>query len=250
MITHSTPLRLASPPWVVAHRGASEAWPENTPASFRGALDEGADMIELDLQLTSDGQLVAAHDWVVEVDGESWTVEECLASRLRAAAARTGSEQFPVLSQILDEIPESVPLNLELKRRGADLGRWVESLASVVGERQNLLLSSFDWDLLEVVRRALPERPVAPIGSRQPHALLQAAERLEAWSVHCHRRLAFDDFLSAARTSRWPVLVYTVNDVALGRSLVERGVSGLFTDAPGRMLAALGRERAPTGEEE
>jgi len=242
------PLRLPAPPWVVAHRGASEQLPENTLASLRGALEESADMIELDLQLTADQQLVAVHDWAVDVDGSSWTVEESASGELRAAAARTVGDRFPLLAEILEILPETVPLNLELKRRRADIGRWTEVLGDGVAGRENLLLSSFDWELLESVRRAMPGRPVAPIGSRQPHALLRAAERLDAWSVHCHRRLAFDDFISAAGASRRPVLVYTVNDIELGRELIERGVAGLFTDSPGRLLGALGRTAASEEE--
>jgi glycerophosphoryl diester phosphodiesterase len=247
MSTHPAPPRLAAPPWVVAHRGASESLPENTLASIRRALEECADMIELDLQLTTDGQLVAVHDWTAEVDGRVRTIEESAFVELRSTEIAE-SDTFPRLEEILDLVPESVPLNLELKRRRADSGQWTECLSGGVAGRRNLLLSSFDWDLLETVHRTLPELAVAPIGSRQPHALLQAAERLGAWSVHCHRRLAFGDFIAAARASRWPVLVYTVNDVDLGRELIDRGVSGLFTDAPGRMLEALGRA-APDSEE-
>lgn len=234
------PPRLPDPPWVVAHRGASEELPENTLASFRRALEESAHMIELDLQLTADHELVAVHDWAVDLAGRQVVVEEASLAELRSGTAGSSADPFPLLAEILEMVPESVPLNLELKCRRADPDVWAECLAVSLGKRGNLLISSFDWDLLESVRRAMPERAVAPIGSRQPHALLRAAERLDAWSVHCHRRLAFTDFIAAASASRWPVLVYTVNDVALGLDLVDRGAAGLFTDAPGRMLTALG----------
>ncbi len=49
-------------PAVIAHRGASKAFAENTVAAFRGALAMGADMVELDVRRTADGRLAVHHD--------------------------------------------------------------------------------------------------------------------------------------------------------------------------------------------
>ncbi|MGG2202001.1 glycerophosphodiester phosphodiesterase [Paenibacillus validus] len=49
-------------PWVFAHRGASGEAPENTLASFRQAILQQCDVIELDIHLTSDGHVVVCHD--------------------------------------------------------------------------------------------------------------------------------------------------------------------------------------------
>ena len=143
---------------------------------------------------------------------------------------------------MLAAVPEELPLNLELKHRRAGIERWCEHLPEALGERPRLLISSFDQELLEALRHKHPGLPLAPIGSRQPHDLLRAAEALDAASIHCHRRLAFADFITAAQTGGWPVLVYTINDPRLARSLFERGVAGVFTDAPGELLSALDLE--------
>lgn len=47
---------------VIAHRGASAYYPENTMPAFRAAIDMRADMVELDVQLTADGEVVVFHD--------------------------------------------------------------------------------------------------------------------------------------------------------------------------------------------
>jgi glycerophosphoryl diester phosphodiesterase len=52
-------------PKVIAHRGASNAFPENTLAAFVAARELGADAIELDVHATRDGELVVIHDYDV-----------------------------------------------------------------------------------------------------------------------------------------------------------------------------------------
>src|SRR5690348_10884704 len=56
------PSSAAGRPLTGAHRGASARAPENTLAAFRAALEDGAEMIELDVHLTRDGQLAVIHD--------------------------------------------------------------------------------------------------------------------------------------------------------------------------------------------
>ena len=223
------------PPWIVGHRGVAAEALENTLESLELAVAQGADMIELDVQLSADGQLVAFHDWSLErLAGSVEVVEE---SPLELLA-----ERFPrlaTLPRILDTLPAAMPLNVEIKRRHADARTLVRALGAALGGRERILLSSFDWQLLEVVRRGRPERPLAPIGDGSADELLEAAELLDAWSVHCHRRLAEVDLIAAAAEAGRPVLAYTVNEAVAARELVARGVRGLFTDAPGRLRREL-----------
>lgn len=224
-----------APPWIVGHRGVAAEALENTLESLELAVAQGADMIELDVQLTADGHLAAFHDWDLErLAGAGEVVEESSLELL--------IERFPrlaTLPRILDALPAAMPLNVEIKRRRADARALVRALASALGGRERILLSSFDWPVLEAVRRGLPDRPLAPIGDGSAGELLEAAERLDAWSVHCHHRLAEVELIAAAADRGRPVLAYTVNEAATARELVARGVRGLFTDAPGRLRREL-----------
>ena len=243
-------LGLPDPPWIVGHRGAAASRPENTLASVAAGLDEGVDMIEVDVQLTADGGLVLVHDWEIELGGRRWIVEECDARDLRAAAvgdvSRDALTALPSLDVLRGTLPDTVPLNLELKRRRADTSIWLESLLPAITARPRTLVSSFDHALLRAIRVAEPGRQLAPIASRGPHELLRAAEEIGAATVHCHRRVAFGDFVTAAATSGWPVLVYTINDAGAARDLFGRGVAGVFTDRPGELRAEL-RDGEPGG---
>lgn len=229
------------PPWIIGHRGVAAEELENSLESLRLAVTQKADMIELDVQLTADGRLVAFHDWDLErLAGGPEVVEESPYARL--------VDRFPRIStlpEIFAGLPDAMPLNVELKRRRADPRALVKALGDALGDRDRILLSSFDWQLLDAVAEALPERPLAPIGDGSAAELLGAAERLGAWSVHCHQRLAEPGLLAAAAAAERPVLAYTVNDVATARRLIESGVAGLFTDAPGRLRRELGTELDP-----
>lgn len=225
------------PPWIIGHRGVAEEALENTLASLELAVAQDADMIELDVQLAGDGELIVFHDWNLErLAGRPEVVEESPASELRRLLP-----ELSTLSEVLRRLPETMPLNVELKRRRADVGRLAEALERALGGRDRVLVSSFDWSLLEVVRRAMPDRALAPLAHEPKDDLLDVAERLGAWSVNCKAELATSDLL---RRAARPVLVYTVNDAEEAAELFERGVAGVFTDAPGRLRRQL-RARNP-----
>ncbi|HMD03800.1 MAG TPA: glycerophosphodiester phosphodiesterase family protein, partial [Candidatus Binatus sp.] len=92
----------------IAHRGASGTFPENTLSGFRAAIDAGADMCELDVQLTRDGAVVVIHDETVDrtTDGKgevaALTLEEI--RRLDAGAKFKGGtvkgERIPTLDEV------------------------------------------------------------------------------------------------------------------------------------------------------
>lgn len=229
----------------MGHRGAAGEAPENSLRSLLLAIEQGADMVEVDLQLTADGALVAYHDWELErLTGRPGVVEETTRGELRSA--RTASpvadergEPIADLGEVLARLPAELPLNLELKRRRADPAALAAALAEGIEGRDRLLVSSFDWELLDRVRQRLPDLSLAPLGKHDADALLAAADRLDAFSVHCHRRLAGAALGERSAGAGRPVLVYTVNDPREARSLLGQGAAGLFTDFPRRLRGAL-----------
>ncbi len=238
-------LDLPHPPWILGHRGAAGEALENTLPSLALGLAQGADLLELDLRLTADGVLVAFHDDdLARLAGRPEPVETLPASEvvgLGLVDRRSGLEgRIPSLNEILERLPGSPALNLELKASPAEPARIATALARQLGDHRRVLVSSFDWNLLEEVARAAPELPVAPLGSRSPRRLVAAARRLDAAAVHCHRRLARSRLTHTTAEDSRPLLVYTVNRASTARRLLGRGVAGLFTDHPGRLRQRLG----------
>ena len=248
---------LPPPPWVIAHRGASGERLENTVESCALAVAAGAPMIEVDVQLSADGEPVVIHDWDLRRLGAGRrSVERLTAAELAAVPLALPGRSFgvapaeaatgpplrgfaPTLAGLLGALPADFPLNLELKRRRADREGSAAALAVVTGARRNVLFSSFDHELLVAVARALPAASVAPLEADDASALVAAGARLGAWSLHCHRRLASASLIAAARDAGRHLLVYTVNDPDVARALFTSGVAGVFSDWPAQLLAAL-----------
>jgi glycerophosphoryl diester phosphodiesterase len=113
-------------------------------------------------------------------------------------------------------------------------------LIAALGDRANVVVSSFDWEQLSVLRRAAPRIALAPLSSRPPvEEVLAVADRLAAFSIHVHALCVAPALLDAARAAGRPVLAYTVNDAGDARALFAAGVSGVFTDDPARLMREL-----------
>lgn len=233
---------------MIAHRGASAVRLENTIEACRLAVEVGAPMLEVDVQLATDDELVVFHDRdLVRLGGGDPRVVEQLASRdlaeVELALVRGGQTlrgRAPTLPALLAALPPDFPIDVEIKRFDTSYSWLAAGIAQALAERPNVLVSSFEGEVLAYVRTLLPEMPVAPISDRGGERLLEAAEKLDAFSIHVHRRVASADLVAAARAAGRPLLAYTVNDVAEARELFAIGVSGVFTDDPQRLLRELG----------
>jgi len=233
-------------PWVVAHRGACGESPENTIESFRLAVEQRADMLELDLRLTSDGHLVAVHDLNLgRVAGHTVSVEDTSLNILRHLDVSyhfhrgRRRARIPTIEEILEAIPPRFPLTLDLKCRRAGRSRFARALARALAGRGHAIYSSFNWKLLAEVKYAIAGAPVAPMARHRVPGVLRAAEALGASSIHCQFAAVTPRLLRTVAGSGRPVLAYTVDDAGRARRLIAAGASGIFTNYPGRMRRAL-----------
>ena len=122
----------------IAHRGASGRAPENTHVAFAAALALGAEAIELDVQLSADGELVVIHDETLErtTDGTG-PVGDRTAAELAALDAGSWfapefrGERIPLLADVIAQLRDHVTLNVEIKS-ARDLGVIEPKLAALV----------------------------------------------------------------------------------------------------------------------
>ena len=239
-------LDLPDRPWIVGHRGAAGEELENTLAGVGRALAAGVDMIEVDLQLTADEELVVFHDETLErlagdrrrLDRLRW--EELARLELRAPGRRE-THRIPRLADVLATVPEATPINLDVKVRHDRAEPFAGRLVAALAGRAGVLVSAFDWRLLATLRGHAADLPLAPISSNDGEGLLAAGEEIGAWSLHCRHSIATRALLDSPRRGGRPVLAYTVNQPRRARTLLRRGVRGVFTDQPTAMVAALRR---------
>jgi len=227
-------------PLVIAHRGASGERPENTLAAYALAVEQRADMIEMDLHRTRDGGIVIAHDECLPGLPGGREIGECSFADVRALAA--DDRRVPSLDEVLDAFGARIPFNLEIKvgGSGAYPGLEAETLAALTarGLGPSILFSSFDDGVLRRLREAAPHARIGVLVSpRAAERWLERCAAVGAEAVHFWKGLASAPAVEAAHRVGLAVYVYTVDEPAEMRSLLERGCDGLFTNFPARMRA-------------
>ena len=216
-------------------------------AAARRAKEVGADAVEVDVRLTRDGVPVLFHDSnLLRLAGAEGRIERMDLRALRELRTGSGAEREPIptLRELVKTIPDPYPLNLELKGDRAGTDELLRAVFEALEGRSSVLLSSFDRKLLRRSRDLRPDLSLAPVGSREPGELLATGEELDAWSLHAHRRLVGEELIASARSRGRPLLVYTVNDPEEAEELFDRGVAGVFTDDPGRLVEVRNRWRS------
>jgi glycerophosphoryl diester phosphodiesterase len=256
-------------PLVIAHRGGSAVWPENTLYAFENAAAAGADVIETDVRSTSDGVLVVLHDKTVErtTDGAGSVAGMTLAELKRLDAgyrwSPDGGRTFPLRGRgltvpTLEEVFERLPgmrFNIEPKRDAAPSS---QKLCGVIKGRRmegRVVVASFRASLLEEFRGVCPEVATSAgpleavdfifrykVGLAESYSPAMQALQLPEKALGL--RVLTKGLIEAAHERNLDVHAWTVNDTEAMRGLVEMGVDGIMTDRPDRLLEILGR--APT----
>jgi glycerophosphoryl diester phosphodiesterase len=225
----------------IGHRGASGSSPENTLASFRGAIDAGAQMCELDVRLTRDGVPIVIHDETVDrtTDGcgavADFTLEEI--KRLDAGGwfdRRFAGERIPTLDEVFTAVKGRCALNIELKAGNTE--RQVCELIRKYGTMESSIVSSFEWDLLWRVREIEPAVRIGLLAEADPARLIAQATANSVAAIHPRFDLASAELCRAAHSSRLRVYTWTVDAPEAMRVLVGNGVDGIITNYPERLL--------------
>jgi glycerophosphoryl diester phosphodiesterase len=215
-------------PIFVAHRGASDRALENSPAAFALAVSDGADMIEFDVRLSSDGGSVVFHDTRTgRTAKENLAVARTSAARLRAVRLKNG-EKLPFLADVLEIVGGKVPINIESKARGG-IAAAAKAL-SKAGYGGELLLSSGRRDECLAARDLLPGIPCGLVTRRPSASDIAFCLRHGLSSIHPSRRLLTVLRLRKVSASGIPLLPYTVDDPAEAFALIAAGAVGVFSN--------------------
>lgn len=230
-------------PEVIAHRGASADAPENTLAAIAEARRQGADAVEVDVQRTADGVLVLHHDATprrttdaaaVYGDRADDPIGSFTLAELRALDAGAG-ERIPTLAELLEALGDLGAL-LELKDpwHYPDIGR--EVVAALAG--RPAVVMSFDASAVrELAGSAVT---VGQLLAAAPDAALLDDIATYAQLVTVDHRAMHADLEAAVRDRGLSPGVYTVNEGAEMRRMLDLGVDRIITDRPGVLGELLG----------
>lgn len=196
-------------PYVMAHRGNRVRFPENTLSAFQEAIKDGADLIETDLHLTSDGEIVCIHDSTVDrtTDGSGRVDSMPLSTlrRLNAAAnmPELPAEPIPTLRELTSLLPDDIGLAVELKSEAffdPAPARQLVALLRSAGVIDRSIALSFHRKHLDAVHAADPSIPLGwitlstiyPAGGVQmlgPFWPLLIANPVYVWWAHLRSQL-------------------------------------------------------------
>jgi glycerophosphoryl diester phosphodiesterase len=223
-------------PLAFAHRGGAAHGPENSWAAFERAVDLGYRYLETDVQATMDGTLVAFHDRTLDrVTDRTGRVARMAYSEV-AAARIGGTEPIPLLEDLLGAWPEA-RFNIDMKDESA-----IQPLVQVLRRNaawDRVCVTSFSSRRLAAFRRCVDRQVCTTLS---PFGL--AAVRSGAWAdgmsvrlsrvgIRCAQipaRIATPSFLGLLRRAGMQIHVWTVNDPALMRQLLDLAVDGIMTD--------------------
>jgi glycerophosphoryl diester phosphodiesterase len=264
----------------IGHRGASGYAPEHTIPAYDLALEQGADYIEIDLQMTADGVLVAMHDDTLDrtatapegVPQEYCTgpVIERTLEQIKMCDVGTwfnktypqyASEEYvglqiPTLEEIFQRYGTSVNYYIETKNPESAPGMEEEllrlmdeyGLTKPAEDRWQVLIQSFSSASLQKIHAINPELPLIQLySSTETSETIQAqlaAVRTYAVGIGPSQSDVDAALVEAAHANCLDVHPYTVNETADMESLISLGVDGMFTNFPDRLESLLGEEAA------
>jgi len=258
---------------VHGHRGARAVRPENSLPAFAYAVEQGVDVLELDLAVTKDDVLVVSHDssmnpaFCTGPAGSQTVIRKMTLGELRrwdcgAKANRDFPKQgavpgtrVPTLQEVFDLVKKQgsrVEFNIETKISAAKPEltptpeRFVELVLQVVrknGLTARVMLQSFDYRTLHAMKKLEPKMRLSalyPNGPMMPHrTLLELAKESGAGIVSPHYLTVRAEEVAAAQKAGLTVAPWTANEPADWDKLIAAGVDAIISDDPAALIAYL-----------
>ncbi len=248
-------------PLLFGHRGASKHAPENTMDAFDLALRQGANVLELDVHLTRDGEVVVMHDATVDrtTNGSGLARDKTYAEIAALDAGytfinpggrtvfRDRGVEVPRLADVLQAFPKA-GFNVELKAPG-----MVEPTLRLLDrlKPENLVLTAGADAIMSELEAAKPSFALGMCGS-QCRALVAGAKagkapaelRGRAAQVpprYWLKRIVTKRFVEVAHQGGIEVHVWTINDPRKAAPLLALGVDGIMSDDPGVLVDVVRR---------
>ncbi|TDL77107.1 glycerophosphodiester phosphodiesterase [Rhodococcus qingshengii] len=229
---------------IFAHRGYSSAFAENTMSAFIAAEKAGADGLELDVQLTKDGEVVVIHDEKLDrtTSGKgfvkNFTFKEI--RKLNANKKGVNKEPIPSLIEVLEWMQSNqLVCNIELKNNLFPYEGMEEKVIHLV-RRFNLsnriIISSFNHYSIVLSYRSAPEIETAPLFNERLYMPWVYAQSIRAQGIHPKLASVTDEIIKGAIENGIAVRPYTVNKDTDMQRLYKLNCTSIITDDPVKAL--------------
>jgi len=213
---------------VTAHRGDLTQAPENTVESFEAAIRSGAHEIELDLQVTRDGELVLMHDQLIDrtTDGHG-PVSALTVDQIRKLRIDT-RHRVPTFTDVLAAVGD-FPLQVELKSPDA-AGRLADLLRREPARIDQFMINTGRWDWLAEMRELAPTARLGISIDHGSHAIIDRAASMELDAAFCGWDGLTTDVVDHAHSAGLDIMGWLANTPADIRHAASLGLDGVTTD--------------------
>lgn len=243
--------RASGRPRVFGHRGSMGYAPENTFASFELAIQQGVDAIELDVHLSSDGEVVVIHDALLErtAGGQGLVGEKTLAE-LKAldAGAHFGSQfagqRIPTLGETLAWARGKCVLDIEIKGGLGPYAGLEEKVVRLIREyamTDQTIVISFDHPTVARVRALAPELAVGTLWSCRPIDPVAVAQAAGANAILPFWAYCDQETVDAAHAAGLSVHPWALSEPRIIERLMTMGVDSICSNHPDIVVKALRR---------
>lgn len=245
----------SSQPLVIAHRGNSILAPENTLASFEAAWRAGADMIEVDVQVSQDGHAVVIHnDTLDETTSGQGPVAAMPAARIRELDAGSwfspafAGQRVPLFTDVLAFLAQREGIGLLLEFKGdwdpAPISRVIEDIEAA-GLTGRIVVQSFSPTTVAALRDVAPQIPRGLLITEMTDGVFRLCADLQVSQCNPAGQvlLQHPDALERLRSVGLASMVWTINEPEHWAALAALKPDGVITDRPDRLrgwLAAQG----------
>jgi len=224
---------------VVAHRGASGYAPENTLSAMKKAIEMNAEMSELDVQETADGEIILLHDNTLKkttgVEGNIWEMNYADLKGLDAGSwfsEEYKNEPIPTMQEVIDLVKGKMKINIELKANGHEKMLAERTLRIVEANNflDQVVFTSFKFAEADKIRELNPKAIVGYIFGRLPKDVDVFTADVDILSVNI--RTVDAEFMKKAKANGKVVAVWTVNKPEDMKRMIGLGVDQIITNYP------------------
>ena len=228
---------------IVAHRGYSEKYPENTIAAIEGGIDAGSNGIEFDVYRCASGEIVLLHDSTLDrtTDGTGKVSETTLADLRKLDAGSWKGKQFkgeriPTLDEALNVFKNTdATAVVEIKTLEVGTQQLADCIAS---HKIKACVISFNSEALRRVKEANSATRCAFLVSRIPKGndpatwLIAQTQKLKCEIIDVNYKMLSPELIKTLQSNGIEVWAWTVNDIVVMQALVDWGIDGITTDRP------------------
>ncbi|NPD90069.1 MAG: hypothetical protein HGN29_15250 [Asgard group archaeon] len=240
-------------PWIIAHRGSSGEFPENTLAAFWDAVKSQADIIEMDLQLTADEQVVAFHDTIVDrifQERSGKKIDDFSLFELKQKEIGSWFDpkfeglRIPILMEVLENLPQDTSLILELKSNKVKLLESVIQTLEVMNKSLGLgYISVRDIETYKTCKEISSKHKIGLMQKkRTPKETIEEVVKNEIEIVQIRWKNWKPDEWKRIEDLDVIVTAFSADERSDFEFLVDKKIDGIHTNYPKRLYEFLNKE--------